>query len=155
MIILHDGQFGDGVASYRMCPTVLLVDNDRVVAGLVAELLGEEGFEVRRLANTQLCSVEDEVESLEPNLVLLDGSDSGGYGQSWSVAAWLRARVPAIPVIMFTAHATELFEARLSATDRSQQAGFVDFVAKPFDLGVLVDAVKRALAQYRASCKHE
>src|SRR4051812_5646496 len=71
-----------------------------------------------------------EVDRIEPDVVLLDGDGSGGYGQSWSSAAWLRARRPAIPVIMFTAHNADLAEAQLGVTERSQQASFVGFVAK-------------------------
>jgi len=62
-------------------------------------------------------------------------------------AAWLHERRRPIPVIMFTSHAADVAEGKLGETERSRKAAFVGFVDKPFDIDVLVDAVKRAVAE--------
>jgi CheY-like chemotaxis protein len=58
-------------------------------------------------------------------------------------AAWMRGRSRPIPVIMFTAHTSELAEAKLGVSERSKKAAFVGFLSKPFDLRVLVETVAR------------
>ena len=126
---------------------VLVVDDDQYIARLVVEVLTEEGFAVAELVDPQPVAIRRMVARLEPDVVLLDGGDAAGYGQSWSTAAWLHARERPIGVIMFTAHARELAEAQLGASGRSQGAAFVGFVAKPFDLEVLVDTVAGAVQE--------
>jgi len=124
---------------------VLIVEDDHDISRLVAEVLIEEGFDVSELGDAQLSVVQAEVARLEPDVVLLDGSCGEGYGASWVNAAWMRERTPAIPVIMFTAHLTELAEAQVGMTERSKKAAFVGFLPKPFDLWVLVETVGRVV----------
>ena len=127
--------------------SVLIVDDDRDVATLVAEVLTEEGFDVTELADTEPAAIHQEVARLEPDVVLLDGGDTAGYGQSWTDAAWLHERARPIAVIMFTGHTTELKEAQLGESERSQRAAFVGFIAKPFELQELIDIVRRAVEE--------
>ena len=110
---------------------MLVVDDDQDIAGLVLEVLTEEGFAVAELVDPQPVAIRRMVARLEPDVVLLAGGDAAGYGQSWSTAAWLHARERPIGVIMFTAHARDLAEAQLGASGRSQGAAFVGFVANP------------------------
>jgi DNA-binding response OmpR family regulator len=93
--------------------TVLIVDDDHDIYRLVAEVLIEKGFDISELGDAQSSVVQAEVARLEPDVVLLDGSCGEGYGTPWVNAAWMRERTPPIPVIMCTAHLTELAEARL------------------------------------------
>jgi DNA-binding NtrC family response regulator len=132
--------------------TVLIVDDDEDVSGLVAEVLREEGFAVTGLVDAQATAICDEVARLEPDVVLLDGWDKAGYGQSWTNAAWLHERGRPIAVIMFTAHAQELAEAQLGQSERSQRAAFMGFISKPFDLQVLIDMVGRAADELAVRC---
>ena len=92
-------------------------------------------------------TIQQEVARLEPDVVLLDGWDATGYGQSWIDAAWLHARARPIAVIMFTSHTADLQEARLGESERSQAAAFVGVVAKPFDLQEMIDIVARAVEE--------
>ena len=45
---------------------------------------------------------------------------------------------------MFTSHANDMAEGELGESERSRKAAFVGFLAKPFDIDVLVDVVTRA-----------
>jgi DNA-binding response OmpR family regulator len=92
---------------------VLIVDDNHDISRIVAEVLTEEGFDISELGDAQSSVVRAEVTRLEPDVVLLDGTGGAGYGASWVNAAWMRERTPPIPVIMCTAHLTELAEARL------------------------------------------
>jgi DNA-binding NtrC family response regulator len=127
--------------------SVLIVDDDRDVSSLVSEVLAEEGFAVSELADPQPATFQQEVARLEPDVVLLDGWDATGYGQSWIDAAWLHARARSIAVIKFTSHTADLQEARLGESERSQAAAFVGVVAKPFDLQEMIDIVARAVEE--------
>jgi CheY-like chemotaxis protein len=127
--------------------SVLIVENDQEVTAVVIETLTDEGLVVSTLSDVQLAAIQATVARLEPNVVLLDGASSVGYGQSWCTAAWLSERDRRTPVVMFTAHAQDLTEARLGESARSQRAAFAGIVAKPFDLQVLVDVVASAVQQ--------
>jgi CheY-like chemotaxis protein len=59
---------------------VLGVDDDASVARVVAEVLRDEGLVVSWLAVPELVALQQEVDRLEPDAVLLDGGDAGGYG---------------------------------------------------------------------------
>jgi CheY-like chemotaxis protein len=134
--------------------SVLVVDHDRDVAGLVADVLEHAGFSVVELLDSRRIALQEQLAQLEPDVILLDAEDNAAYGESWSNAAWLRECDPPNAVIMFTAHASDLAEARLGQSERSQSAGFVDFLSKPFELEDLVDSVVRAVGQHAAGAPY-
>jgi len=121
--------------------SVLIVDDNQDISQIVGEVLSDEGFVISKLADAHPAVIQAEVDRLEPDVVLLDGGDTTGYGSSWMNAAWMRGRSRPIPVIMFTAHTSELAEAQMGVSERSKNAGFVGFLSKPFDLRVLVETV--------------
>ena len=131
--------------------SVLIVDDDQDVSKIVAEVLSEEGFQISVLRDSQPAVIHAAIERLEPDVVLLDGGDGGGYGDSWVNAAWMRERSRPIPVIMFTAHTRELAEAQLGVSERSKSAAFVGFLPKPFDLRILVETVARVVEEPAAA----
>ncbi len=118
---------------------VLVVDDDPVVADLVAFRLGRMGLEV---------SVESDGEAglaaarqLRPDLVVLDWMMPRMNGLE--VCRALRedpdAGLAATPVLLLTAKAQE------PDLERGFAAGATDFVAKPFSTGQLVSRVTAAL----------
>ncbi len=132
--------------------SVLIIDDDQAISGIVAAVLSDEGFVISELRDAQPAAIQAEVARMEPDVVLLDGGDGRDYGYSWVNAAWMRERPRPVPVIMFTAHSRELVEAQVGVSERSKHAGFVGFLPKPFDLNVLVETVARAIREsYRGS----
>ena len=129
---------------------VLIVDDDKDISGLVAEILREEGFVVAALADARPARLEIELARFEPDVVLLDGGDAAGYGRSWDTATWMHERSRPVAVIMFTAQLRELAEAEFHLSERSNRAAFVGFIAKPFELQSLIDIVARAVEQPQA-----
>ena len=118
---------------------VLVVDDDPVVADLVAFRLGRMGLQV---------SVESDGEAglaaarqLRPDLVVLDWMMPRMNGLE--VCRALRedpdAGLAATPVLLLTAQAQE------PALERGFAAGATDFVDNPFSTGELVSRVSAAL----------
>jgi CheY-like chemotaxis protein len=123
---------------------ILLVDNDPNIRELVEAVLSDEGYAVSSLGETGSAAIAAEVGRLEPDCILLDGSEGPTFGDSWAAAADLRTRSRAIPTVMFTAHAESVKEARDRSSQRAMDAGFAAVVAKPFLLDELLDAVESA-----------
>jgi CheY-like chemotaxis protein len=126
-------------------PSVLIVDNDSVIAQLVGEMLTDEGYQVKVLLDTSAIAVQTAVVHDFPSCVVLDGRGHDDYGESWQTAAWLKQRPAPVPVIMLTGHRRVAEEARAGETPRSQAASFVAILEKPFNLDDLVAAVGRAV----------
>jgi CheY-like chemotaxis protein len=126
---------------------VLIVDDDSDIAHLVEEVLSEDGYAITILSDARLEAIQAAVAQLEPDCMLLDGGVGSGYGASWESAALMAARLPAVPVIMFTAHAGAAAEAMENTSERSQAAGFAAVLPKPFNLTELLRAVEVAVGQ--------
>ena len=132
---------------------ILLVDHDQAIAAMVAELLDQEGYAVTTLGATGQEAILEATESAQPDCVLLDSADKGGYGASWDTAALLASRPHPVPVIMFTAHTRDIEEAVTRRTARSLAARFAAVVSKPFNLAVVLVAVASAVDQSRGSTR--
>ncbi len=113
-----------------MARTILVVDDDRSLCDLITDLLADEGYEVR-CAHDGLEALEA-IERDPPDLVLSDVwmPRLDGHG----LVARLAERRLGIPVVL------------MSAALRAPAPRAAAFVAKPFDLDVLVGVVGRALA---------
>jgi CheY-like chemotaxis protein len=126
---------------------VLVVDDDADIANLVDEVLSEDGYAVTILKDARIEAIQAAVAQLEPDCILLDGGVGSGYGASWESAAQMAARLPAVPVIMFTAHGGDSAEAIENTSERSQAAGFAAVLPKPFNLAALLRAVEAAVGE--------
>jgi len=107
---------------------LLVVDDEPDILEFLRVILEEEGYEV-------VTSVKgDYLEQLHngglPHLILLDVLLSGKDGRE--IVKYLKSQQETkhIPVIMFSAHP--------SAEQTSRRAGADDFLAKPFDIEVLL-----------------
>jgi DNA-binding response OmpR family regulator len=114
--------------------TILLVDDDPTVAGLVAEILKTEGYSVEAVGTG--AEAEAAIERIQPDLVILDIMlpDADGL----LLCTRLLAQWPA-PIIMLSGSSRE--------SDRilSLRLGADDFIAKPFDTFELVARVQAVL----------
>ena len=131
--------------------TVLVVDDDDDIANLVEEALSEDGYDVVVLKDSRIEAIEETVVRVQPACILLDGGIGGGYGDSWESAAALKGRIPPVPVVMFTAHASAVAEAVDNTSERSQAAGFAAVLPKPFNLTELLRAVEVAVGAFHRS----
>ncbi|MFN7952807.1 MAG: sigma-54 dependent transcriptional regulator [bacterium] len=118
---------------------ILVVDDHREMVRLLADQLGDEGYEVDT-ATSGAEAMQVAAASL-PDLVLTDLRMEGADGLD--VLAAVHAMDPQVPVIIITA-----FGAVESAVD-AMKRGAYDFLTKPFRLEEIVFCVERALGERR------
>jgi CheY-like chemotaxis protein len=115
-------------AATRQGP-ILIVDDDPTILKVVRDILESEGYRVRVATNgaAALHAILD----VKPSLVLLDMRMPIVNG--WDFVREIRARNIAVPIVVMTA-------AR-DAEAWANEIGAVGFLAKPFDLPDLLQAV--------------
>ncbi|MHA6719319.1 nitrogen regulation protein NR(I) [Sphingomonas sp. RS6] len=119
--------------------TILVVDDDAAIRTVVAAALKREGHRVATagsLAELNTMLVDGLPDVLVTDVVLPDGN-------GLDLVAGLTAENPSLPVIVFSAQNT------LATAVRATEVGAFDYLPKPFDLDVLTQAVKSALARGR------
>lgn len=116
--------------------TILIIDDDREIAGTLQTVLQNTGYQVTLASN----GVEGQrlIESLKPDLILTDMMmpKMGGF----PVLEFLRTLDAPPPVIMMTANEGGRHKAY------AEMLGVADYLRKPFAMEVLLESVRRALA---------
>ena len=112
---------------------ILVVDDDAAIRASICEILELEGYPVITAADG--AAALRQIEEARPALVLLDMRMPGLNG--WEVASALHECGVTMPILVMTAAQ----DARLWA----EQIGAGGYLAKPFDLDDLLDAVERLL----------
>ncbi len=114
---------------------ILVVDDEPDILEFLQVILEEEGYAV---------VTSDKGEFLEqlhngglPHLILLDVLLSGKDGREIVKYLKNQQETKHIPVIMFSAHP--------SAEETARRAGADDFLAKPFNIDVLLDKITQHL----------
>ena len=114
---------------------ILLVDDDHDFRWATGNILQAAGHRVVHARN----GVEaiDFLETSVPDLVLLDYRMPGQDGLQ--IAAEMKKRIPAVPIIMITAYG------EIDSAVKAMKLGVYDYVTKPVDNNDLLFSVKRAL----------
>ncbi|MHB8575554.1 MAG: response regulator transcription factor [Dehalococcoidia bacterium] len=109
---------------------ILIVDDDSSIRDFVQQALRDEGYDVLQAASgTEALSI---LEATHLHLILLDVRMPGVDG--WQVLDELRSAAgPQTPVVVMTAS--------FSGQDRALQSGAQGYLAKPFELTVLLETV--------------
>ena len=120
-----------------MSARILVVDDDRQIARLVASYLERAGFETVSAYDGE--SAITVARATVPELVVLDVMMPGRDGLSVMEALRAEPRLAAVPVILLTA--------RVATDDRLQgfAAGADDYVTKPFQPAEVVARVRAVL----------
>ena len=120
-----------------MTRLVLVVEDEPLLLALAHKILNHSGYQVM-LATNGAAAVTQALESEPaPELVLMDLALPGVDG--WEATAIIKARKPDLPVIAVSAHAM------VSDRQRREDAGFDDFLAKPYARSDLIAAVAKYL----------
>ena len=128
--------------------TILVVDDDRQVRGLVASLLQVEGYRVIEAPNGDLALAQ--MEATPPDLVLLDVIMPGGLdGIQLCQRLKSNEATMLIPVVILTALDT------LSDRIQGIEAGADDFLTKPFNRLELLARVRSLLRLKRLADRLE
>lgn len=110
---------------------ILVVDDDHTIRTTVADILSLEGYPVEVATNgAEALTI---VERVRPSLILLDMRmpvlDGWGFGRA------LRERGIDVPILVMTA--------AVNARRWAEEIGADGYLAKPFELAELLDAVER------------
>lgn len=114
--------------------TILVVDDDSAVLRTIVEILAEEGYHL--VTATNGAEALDVLGQITPSLILLDMRMPVMDG--WQFAQALPDHHQAIPILVMTA--------AQDARQWAREIGAAGYVAKPFDIGDLIDAIERQLA---------
>jgi len=118
-------------------PIVHVVDDDEAVRKATERLLGAAGFAVRTYGSAD--AFLSAFEAGTPGCIVLDVRMPGSSGTE--LQTMMAARDDRIPIIFLTGHA------EVPESVRAIQRGAIDYLLKPVDAPVLIDAVSRALAR--------
>ncbi len=122
-----------------MSGSVLVVDDDSAIRTVVAAALRREGHAVTTAAS--LAELRRAIGAALPDVLVTDVVLPDGNGLD--EVAKLTAEHPSLPVIVFSAQNT------LATAVRATEVGAFDYLPKPFDLDVLGQAVRSAIARGR------
>jgi DNA-binding response OmpR family regulator len=116
--------------------TILIIDDDREIAGTLQMVLQNTGYRVQLATN----GVEGQrlIESLSPDLIITDMMmpKMGGF----PVLEYLKTLQEPPPVIMMTANEGGRHKAY------AEMLGVADYLRKPFAMEVLLESVRRIFA---------
>jgi DNA-binding response OmpR family regulator len=114
---------------------LLVVDDEQDILEFLKVILEDEGYIV------VTTDKDDYLEGLNndtpPDLILLDLLLSGKDGREIVKYLKMQENTKHIPIIMFSAHP--------GAQETTRQAGADDFVAKPFEIDLLLSKIKQHL----------
>ena len=113
-------------------PTLLVVDDEPELRGLLSEYFGRHGFNVRCAENAAVARTL--VAGCAPDVAILDVNMPGENGLS--LARWLRESQPGLGLLMLTTAG--------ESVDRivGLELGADDYIPKPFDLRELLARVR-------------
>lgn len=111
---------------------ILVIEDEKAIAGFLVEGLREEGFEVEWAATYR--QAQDLRAQWLPQLILLDWMLPDGSGLQWCQE--LRMVDKATPVIFLTARDT------VDDTIQGLQAGAQDYIRKPFHFSELLERIR-------------
>lgn len=120
----------------NLTPTAAVVDDEESVGRAIKRLLNSAGIDVEVFTSgSDFLDTLSSVSSYRPRCVILDILMPGlnGLEVQRRLAAW------GLPVVIITAHDDATVRAQALA------AGAVDYLRKPFDGAVLIQAVQKAI----------
>lgn len=128
----------NAVSAYRADNSIMLVEDDKVVAKLLTHILTQHGFRVEIAADGRQAIKNLDDEKL-PKLVLLDIILP--FADGFEVLSQIRSRKgwEKVPIIMLTSKTQEL------SVVRAFEGGANDYLTKPFQVGELMVRINRFL----------
>jgi DNA-binding response OmpR family regulator len=120
-----------------MTKQILVIDDDPDILDAIEWMLEDAGYDVHTSEKGDYAeNLRDDNGGL-PDLIILDVLLSGKDGRAICKLLKSRPDTQRIPIVMVSAHP--------SAAGSARAVGADDFIAKPFDIEVLLAAVERHL----------
>ncbi len=120
---------------------ILVVDDERDIRALIADILQDEGHGVRMAADSD--AALGEINTAAPDLIILDIWLKDSRLDGIDILKRVRRDNPAIPVVIISGHGN--IEIAVAAIKQ----GAYDFIEKPFNIDQLLVVVTRALETSR------
>ncbi|WBU60798.1 sigma-54-dependent transcriptional regulator [Paracoccus albus] len=120
---------------------ILIVDDEKDIRELIADILEDEGFSTRTAANS-----DDAIEALndaEPALMILDIWLKDSRMDGIDILKQVKRNNPDVPVIIISGHGN--IEIAVAAI----RQGAYDFIEKPFNIDQLMVVINRAMETNR------
>ncbi|MDO5369436.1 sigma-54 dependent transcriptional regulator [Paracoccus sp. (in: a-proteobacteria)] len=120
---------------------ILIVDDERDIRELIADILGDEGFKTRTAANADeaLAAINAE----EPALMILDIWLKDSRMDGIDILKQVKRNNPSVPVVIISGHGN--IEIAVAAIKQ----GAYDFIEKPFNIDQLMVVITRAMETSR------
>jgi len=120
---------------------ILVVDDERDIRELVADILEDEGYSTRKAANSDECMValNEEV----PALLILDIWLKDSQMDGIDILKAVKRDNPEVPVVIISGHGN--VEIAVAAIKQ----GAYDFIEKPFNIDQLMVVIRRAMETSR------
>ena len=122
-----------------MSTRILVIEDDEAIRNLVVDVLSNEGYAVAHAANG--FAALREVARQAPDAIVLDLMMPGMDGRAFLRAYATEFPNRPVPIVLVSASPT-LWQ----TAEQLRRYGVRGFVAKPFDLNVLIAAVSRVVA---------
>ena len=120
---------------------ILIVDDERDIRELIADILGDEGFPTRTAANSDEAIAALNAE--EPALMILDIWLKDSRMDGIDILKQVKRNNPSVPVVIISGHGN--IEIAVAAIKQ----GAYDFIEKPFNIDQLMVVVNRAMETSR------
>jgi len=118
---------------------ILAVDDDQDILEVLQLILEDSGYQVETLSDGH--QLFDKINKKHPDLILMDIMLNGLDGRDLCKNVKLNDRTQSIPVIMISAshNVSDVLK---------QDCAPDDFLAKPFDIHILLNKIQRQLAAW-------
>ena len=120
---------------------ILIVDDERDIRELVADILKDEGYTTRLAANSDACMAE--INSDPPALIILDIWLKDSRMDGIDILKTVKQDNPDVPIIIISGHGN--IEIAVAAIKQ----GAYDFIEKPFNIDQLMVVITRAMETSR------
>lgn len=116
---------------------ILIVDDEKDIRELIAEILNDEGYQTRLAANSDDCMAQ--IEADPPALMILDIWLKDSRMDGIDILKTVKRNNPDIPIIIISGHGN--IEIAVAAIKQ----GAYDFIEKPFNIDQLMVVIGRAM----------
>ena len=120
---------------------ILIVDDEKDIRELIADILKDEGFTTRLAANSDDCMAE--INAASPALMILDIWLKDSRMDGIDILKTVKRDNPDVPIIIISGHGN--IEIAVAAIKQ----GAYDFIEKPFNIDQLTVVVSRAMETSR------
>ena len=116
---------------------ILIVDDERDIRELIADILEDEGFSTRRAANADECMAA--IAEARPALLILDIWLKDSHMDGIDILKSVKRDYPEVPVVIISGHGN--IEIAVAAIKQ----GAYDFIEKPFNIDQLLVVIRRGM----------